>query len=261
MLYTYSDVIYSYKEGEDNVLYNPKDNDALYTQSIYERKLNEGYANIAPEGYIYKPHHKIQIGRFNDLMNESYDTFMEIKELTFRYETIKEDGVTKKEMNITFNTNIDYSLMNGDIISIMNKNNKQLYKFRVKSYNTKTIDGIKIFICEAVSLLDNIEWDLTSISTESGENVTVEPEEKTTIESKNNDEIVPEIICSDEYYCFKHNLFIPDYAYLIPDNSGVCIWRDIVKPSSYTFDDELSKIPFTNGAFYHHKNINFFVYL
>ena len=57
----------------------------------------------------------------------------------------------------------------------------------------------------------------------------------------------------------KNNLEIPDYAYTLPDKSGRRLWKDIIKPSEYSNLDELYSIPFTNGAFYHHNNINFFI--
>ena len=44
---------------------------------------------------------------------------------------------------------------------------------------------------------------------------------------------------------------------MLPDKSGRHLWRDIQKPSEWMFTDELYTTTFTNGAFYHHKNITF----
>jgi hypothetical protein len=63
----------------------------------------------------------------------------------------------------------------------------------------------------------------------------------------------------DSIVLFKHNLSIPDYAYLLPDGSGRHLWRNIKKPSIYQFTDNLYEIPFTNGNFYHHMNIDFYL--
>lgn len=58
---------------------------------------------------------------------------------------------------------------------------------------------------------------------------------------------------------YKNNINIPDYAYLLPDGSGRCLWRVLDKPSTYDTNNELYNTPFTNGAFYHYLNINFSV--
>ena len=46
---------------------------------------------------------------------------------------------------------------------------------------------------------------------------------------------------------------------MLPDGTGRHLWRDLIKPSEYSFMDDLYNIPFTNGSFYHHSNIMFFV--
>ena len=61
----------------------------------------------------------------------------------------------------------------------------------------------------------------------------------------------------ENYTYFRHNLDIPDYAYMLPDNSGTHLWRNIQNPSEWSYIDELYTTPFTNGAFYHHTNITF----
>jgi hypothetical protein len=61
----------------------------------------------------------------------------------------------------------------------------------------------------------------------------------------------------DEFFVYKLNKEIPEYAYFMPNTSGIALWKDIIKPSSYLYNDELYSLPFTNGAFYHHQNIIF----
>jgi hypothetical protein len=70
--------------------------------------------------------------------------------------------------------------------------------------------------------------------------------------------LVPtEEISISNYDFFKHNLEIPEFAYMIPDGTGRHLWRDIMSPIAYAHDSELYDVPFTNGAFYHHTNIIF----
>ena len=42
---------------------------------------------------------------------------------------------------------------------------------------------------------------------------------------------------------------------MIPDETGRYIWREVIKPSEWSFQSSLYNIPFTNGSFYHHKNV------
>lgn len=120
---------------------------------------------------------------------------------------------------ITFDTNIFYSLVVGDKITLIHKTTYNKYEFIVTYYKYNSEKNI--YECKM--------------------------EGKTRIGALSN------------YIFFKHNNDIPEYAYLLPDDSGKCLWRNILPPSEYTFMDELYKTPFTNDAFYHHTNINFYV--
>ena len=196
-----------YKTIKYDELYGDIYDSSIDKNVFYEHSLNEGIANLGPEGYIYKPHFKIKIGQFEDIVNQSSDTVMDIYDL-------------KLENNkFTFNTYTNYGLMPNDLISFMDENGN-LYKLRVNSYIINS--SSKIYKCEANNITN-----LTQIP--------------------------------NKAVFFKHNLEIPEYAYMLPDGSGRHLWKDIIKPSDYTSIDELYDTPFTNGAFYHHTNINFFV--
>jgi len=175
---------------------------------IREWKLNEGFANISPEGYVYIPHHRIKIGEFSDTVRQLSDTLMDITEST----------QVGKEMS--FKTAVNYGLVAYDIVALLDKNTKERYKFRVDSY----IKENNVYECK-MTLID--------------------------------DSNVPTDKSNANYWYFKHNLEVPDYAYMLPDGTGRHIWRDKVNPSSLSFMSDLYNIPFTNGAFYHHVNITF----
>ena len=182
---------------------------------IRQYKLHEGYANLAPEGYIYKPHYKIKIGQFEDTVNQLSDSVINTLNQSFN------EGTSKK---ILFSTNDYYSLLNSDIVSIMDNSTFMLYQYIVDTYSYD--DEQKLYICKA----------------------SLKGEEKPDINAD-----------LSNFTFFKHNLAIPEYAYMIPDGTGRHLWKDLIKPSELTFMDDLYRIPFTNGAFYHHTNINFFL--
>lgn len=58
---------------------------------------------------------------------------------------------------------------------------------------------------------------------------------------------------------FKHNTEMPEYAYDLKDGSGVYTWRELMSSTEIPSDDELHDSQFTNGAYYFHKNISFYL--
>ena len=126
------------------------------------------------------------------------------------------------DIYLSFDTTTNYSLLPNDMVSVMSEDG-HIFKFRVISH---------VFNEEKAkhkyeSVLDNGDEE--------------------------------EIKSLDLENCryFKHNLNIPDYAYMLPDGSGRHLWRNIQQPSTWSLTDELYNTTFTNGAFYHHQNIIF----
>jgi hypothetical protein len=182
------------------------------TPRIRIHELNKGYANLAPEGYIYQPHYKIQIAKFKDDINQGDDIIIDVS------------GVKriKKDSGIEFNTNINYNLLPNDIISFMNSDN-DVFKFIVTSYTYS--ESKKMYVGTAtLSNMSSMDLKLQKLN---------------------------------ECIFYRHSLDIPDYAYMLPDGSGRHLWKDIQLPSEWMFTDELYTTTFTNGAFYHQKNIIF----
>lgn len=175
-------------------------------------KLNEHFANLSPEGYIYKPHHKLKIGEFSGQIKEGTDTL------------IKAFNVNLTDNTITFNTEYNYILSMGDFISVLD-NDYNIYKFTIQSCNKPS--GENFYICEAIFAEDN-ENDINNLQ-------------------GNLDGIV----------VFKHNLSVPIHAYMLPDTSGKHMWKELIKPSEWSYWNILNSTPFTNGAFYHQANIIF----
>lgn len=184
-----------------------------YVPKIQTFKFNEHYANLSPEGYIYRPHYKIKIGEFDDYINEGVDTHMKVI------------NVSLNVNHITFHTEYNYILSPGDMVTILTEDFEP-YRFRVETCVID--DSINKYKCEA-TYIEN--------------------------ENQNLDNI--DITKFNEYLFFKHNLEVPEYAYMLPDSSGRHLWKNIQKPSEWKYTDELYNTTFTNGAFYHHTNITF----
>lgn len=184
--------------------------------SIRNYTLNAGYANIDPEGYIYKPHHKITIGQFENTINQGDDTIMKVSNVKIK--------INKNNYQLSFETSLSYSLLPTDIVAMVSKDN-DLFKFIVTSY---TWDGDKNTYVGVANIYSGDTSQLVNTK---------------------------EFLDSCQY--FKHNLNIPDYAYMLPDGSGRHLWKDLQQPSTWSFTDELYNTTFTNGAFYHHQNIVF----
>lgn len=108
---------------------------------IRQFKLNEGYANLAPEGYVYIPHHKIQIGEFDNTVRQLSDTIVEYDG------TVSGIGTT-----LRFKTVKNYGLLQYDIVAIASKIDGRVYQYSVQSYK-KYGD---FFICDANLLGEDV---------------------------------------------------------------------------------------------------------
>lgn len=108
---------------------------------IRQFKLNEGYANLAPEGYVYIPHHKIQIGEFDNTVRQLSDTIIEYDG------TVSGIGET-----LRFKTVKNYGLLQYDIVAIASKIDGRVYQYSVRSYK-KYGD---FFICDANLLGEDV---------------------------------------------------------------------------------------------------------
>ena len=69
--------------------------------------------------------------------------------------------------------------------------------------------------------------------------------------------VAPENI--NQYVLYKRNPITPDNVYELNDGTGRYCWRELEKEVNLTPDDELYNSMFTNGAYYKHENLNFFL--
>jgi hypothetical protein len=117
----YYDEIYA--DHTDGVNYG-KSNMDKNTQ-IIQWKLNDGFANLAPEGYIYNPHHKIKIGEFSNIIKQSSDTLINVVEYEF--------NVLNGIVFVDFKTELNYGFLKGDVIGVLEYGKNILHKFRIVS--------------------------------------------------------------------------------------------------------------------------------
>lgn len=252
---------------------------------IFRHKLHEGYANLSPEGYVYKPHYKVKLIEFDKTVNQLSHSKMDVSDI----ETSKTFFI-KISNNMNYNLDINHKFYSkyGNktyefvIIDIKSEENYTTYYFKSLSSETlSSLNNHKFFINNEEMVItqrgrkDYVEINFktyTNYSLMSGDIILLLNKgniKKYRVNSYSNESgyylvniisINGDLISSfSGYNFFKYNLEIPDYGYIIPDGSGRVLWKNIKSPSEYGFMDDLYKIPFTNGAFYHHMNINFYV--
>ena len=210
----------------DEVLGDMYDGDRYGTSSvsgqsrIREYKINEKFGNLAPEGYIYKPHYRIKIGEFSNIIKNCSDIPLN----TNTYSFITNESY---DYDVIFYTEENYKLMYGDIITFLNKDTKRFFHYRIIDY--KLANNEKgVFEGKAAFHISPY----------------YEPNDK-----DRNGNIL----------WFIHDITIPHYGLMLPDGSGRYTWREIKKSSEYNSGEDLYNIPYTNDAFYYHENIDFFV--
>lgn len=106
---------------------------------IRQFTLNSGYANLAPEGYIYTPHHKIKINEFDNTVHQLSDTIIE-------YESVV-SGIGE---TLRFQTTKNYGLLQYDIVAIVDKKTGACYQYFVTEYRKEG----NFYICGA-KLMNN----------------------------------------------------------------------------------------------------------
>ena len=253
---------------------------------INEYILNEGYANLAPEGYIYKPHFKIKLREINENINQESHGHMDV------YDIKDEKNIfIKTEKKFLVNDKVfifNYGNMDKkyEIIITKVKKNGSEYEYNGEFVNKDgypnenmllylIIPGESPFLIKEWNLLNGMNITFNTITNYSLDvnNIVILTDKSNIYKYRvksylmKNEKYECNIVIDDndnpsnlsECVYFKYNISIPEYSYILPDNSGRALWKNIKLPSEYVFMDELYKIPFTNGAFYHHVNINFFV--
>lgn len=178
-------------------------------------------ANLSPEGYYYKPHHRIQLKEYLPDVYWGTDTLMGINGMSVS--NSGDTGVTKYkiECDRTYYMSIYDKIY---LVEINNPNNI------VYGYITAS-SGTTYEICF------NKDVDTNKIIEE--------------VDGVNK--------LSKLFRLFKVNPLRPNNAYLLPDASGIYEWREFKGFNDMDFNDTLYNRPFTNGTHYLHENINLYL--
>lgn len=185
--------------------------------------------NIAPEGYFYKAHYKVKLKELSDFVNYGYEE--EIVNTFLSFTTSD-----KIRGSYTCLTDDNYYLVTGDTV-IINFYKNGLYNNLYGKVQNYEKEGGKY---QLVIIVDNMDEDFANrVFTGSYRYMFIGGNFSKKI--------------------FKYYPLKSDYSYNIPDGSGRYIWRDVKKTSEITTGSELYDQPFTNGATYIHKDINFYL--
>lgn len=117
----YDEIAFDYYDGNNYANKNVTGN-----TSIRQYELNKGCANLAPEGYLYKPHHKIIIGESSNNVQQLSDTYLIMIEPT---------TFDKENNTLTLSLDGNFGLaLNDTIIIIDNATSKKYFYLVTRSF-------------------------------------------------------------------------------------------------------------------------------
>ena len=179
------------------------------------------YENLTKqtEGYYYQPHYRIQIKKVSDELKSSNGVKYDL------YSVTQEEGNVGDKAIFQFRTYTNNSFSINDKLTLYKKSSNEYFFVTILSLITDNR-----FRCD--------------ISNEKGEYIINSQEG---FINKNN---------IGDFVLLKKHDDTPEYARLIKDGSCRYYWRDIVANG---VEDDPVVYPFTNGAFYINKQINFFL--
>lgn len=200
-------VVFSKNFVDENNRYTLIDDDTLL------------YAYQKPEGYFYKPHHKIQLKELGEVKQDShYDIFVS------NAKPVQSDGIY-----ISITSSLKHGCMVGDKIYICNDSTGDWWY----SYVLSVINAVTFYIDKKFIHIDNDFY-------------------KNEIDWVKN----AQYINNGTYKIRRVNLDIPRYAQRI--SGGQFIWRNILNIGNQ-YVTELEEYPFLNQSFYINKDINFYL--
>ena len=178
--------------------------------------------NLSPEGYYYKAHNKIQLKKFKSTVEEGYH-------LLLNYTQILEDE--DDSMTFGFVLDKEYIVYDNSYL-ILSKRDETHMQFEYPVLYVDRGDGTGNRFVVWVRISQTATYATPPTSEE---------------------------IMNNMYTLFRKNPIKPRNAYELCDGTGKYIWREVEKDVNIMQDDELFNSLFTNGAYYFHKNINFFL--
>lgn len=209
--------------------------------------------NIFPEGYFYKPHFRILLKEYSEVVNQGNDT-------KIGYSRISLENTNGTNFVYNMRTIVNYYLNVGDTIVLYDTSNGNR-----KAYGVVTeVGGRNFQEIKFTTKEDILEYEYFEYHTDSNVYFSLKEVpfgvdyEKVAKRSKT-------IPSSDVYslvtnwYMFKINPSKPDNAYNLDDGTGRYLWRDFKSESAITQNDETYDMVFTNGKKYIYDNLNLYL--
>ena len=184
-----------------------------------EEKNNIVRDNIFPEGYFYKPHYRVKLKEYSNILTHGYDTVLvdnpiyDLSKIVGHNIKISETGVFKK---YALELNKEYSFINEDkIVMFYEDGHKEEY------YVYHSDEPKKICFYDFNKTLEEIKDGLVRV--------------------------------------FYKNRDIPEYAYYTGDGTGKYVWRELIKDTELSQESDIYDRMYANGAVYINTNINFYL--
>lgn len=184
-------------------------------------------ANLAPEGYYYQPHHKIQLRKFTEKAEYGYHIQLSFDE----YHFVRREGGAHL---ITARTDKNYFLQRGDKIIVYDKVNNKRGTATITSATGPEYRDVKM-TCTIIAQ-DMLRHNFIFMK--------INPAMPTNAYELDNDNIGVSAVSRN---------------YQPMECTGLYVWRNIESRANIPNNDELYDMTFTNNAHYIHKNLNFYV--
>ena len=217
----YGDPYQRFVNGQNNKISNSS---MPFMDDIYLwHTTNYRYSGMTNfrEGYYYQPHYRISVKTVSNTLSQDKAIQYEI------YEVIYTGKKTDKDRDIyeLTTTKPNYFLTNEKLVMYKRSTNEYFY----------------------VTILEPLSFDKFScvIADENGEHL-----------DDNHIQGFTDIERITDYVLLKKHENTPDYAKLIKDGSCRYCWREVV---SNGVENDKNVFPFTNGAFYINRRIDFFL--
>ena len=227
--------------------------------NVLYHTINKRYYNMTKfrEGYYYQPHYRISVKTVSNKLNEDNAIQYEI----FEFIDTNTENVENREIFEFTTTEPNYFSINEKMVMYKRSTNEYFYVTVTEpiDYNKFACviadeNGNHLNIADFLHGNEVVKgtWgdDGSFTESEEGDNYAVKIDD---LYIKPNDYILENI---NDYVLIKKHEETPAYAKLIKDGSCRYCWRDVV---SNGIEDDKNVFPFTNGAFYVNRRINFYL--
>ena len=230
-------------------------NGSKYGTTAFTRDYS---ANLQPEGYIYKPHYKMQIRAISDTLNQNYREALQLSSAP-QFKENNTNGYSTWYLRTKYNYAIEKSTSGQTryIYAVKNNGATDLVTEKCKIDDVRNGIRIKIepIVANSIITIEKAFRTLDDLN-----NYTGKTNGKTYYVSASQQFYHWSGATADDVYNVefrKDNTAIPSYAYDLSNGSGALVWRNVTNLSDYLLTT--SSTTFTNGAFYLYNDVNLYL--